>query len=227
MIGILAGMGPKSTAPFIDQVVTTYQKITGVIHDIDFPPMLIYSLPTPFYLDRPIDHALMRETICNGLKKLETCGASFIAMPCNSAHAYFGHLRHCTRIPFLNMIEETLARIPKDAKKITLFGTRTTLESGIYQTGVLKAGLEFAFHLSWQDEIDLILRQIKASSELPLVQWRKLYQSAQNENIDAILLVCTDLNPLLAIDRPACTMIDSSASLAEATVQKWLNYKSS
>ena len=94
MIGILAGMGPKSTGPFIDQVISAFQSITGVKNDIDFPPMMIYSLPTPFYLDRPIDHKLMERTICNGLKKLESCGSSFIAMPCNTAHLYFEKLQN-------------------------------------------------------------------------------------------------------------------------------------
>ena len=69
LIGILGGMGPKSTGPFVDQVVFQYQAIAGAKDDVDFPPMLIYSLPTPFYLDRPIDHKLMEETICSGLKK--------------------------------------------------------------------------------------------------------------------------------------------------------------
>ena len=53
MIGILTGMGPKSTGPFIDQVVSAFQSLTGAKNDIDFPPMMIYSLPTPFYVDRP------------------------------------------------------------------------------------------------------------------------------------------------------------------------------
>jgi len=56
MIGILAGMGPKSTGPFVDTVVTGCQTIYGAKHDMDFPHMMIYSCPTPFYMDRPIDH---------------------------------------------------------------------------------------------------------------------------------------------------------------------------
>ena len=53
MIGILAGMGPKSTGPFVDKVVDECQKIYGAIHDMDFPHMMIYSCPTPFYIKWP------------------------------------------------------------------------------------------------------------------------------------------------------------------------------
>ena len=127
MIGILAGMGPKSTGPFIDQVVLSFQSLTGAKNDIDFPPMMIYSLPTPFYIDRQIDHTLMEQTICEGLQKLETCGASFIAMPCNTAHLYFKNLQKCIQIPLLNIVCVTINQIPKSAKRITILGTRQTL----------------------------------------------------------------------------------------------------
>jgi len=144
MIGILAGMGPKSTGPFIDQVVSALQSLTGAKNDIDFPPMMIYSLPTPFYVDRPIDHKLMEKTICCGLKKLEACGVDFIAMPCNTAHLYFSELQHCVKVPLLNIVSATLDRIPKSAKKITILGTRPTLESQIYQKGLSHAN--FSLH---------------------------------------------------------------------------------
>ena len=35
MIGILAGMGPKSTGPFVDQVVDAFQTLSGAKDDID------------------------------------------------------------------------------------------------------------------------------------------------------------------------------------------------
>jgi len=47
-IGILAGMGPRSTAPFTDLLITECQRQYGAHYDIDFLPMLIYSLPTPY-----------------------------------------------------------------------------------------------------------------------------------------------------------------------------------
>lgn len=41
MIGILAGVGPKSTGHFVTQVVDAFQSLTGAKDDIDFPPMMI------------------------------------------------------------------------------------------------------------------------------------------------------------------------------------------
>ena len=83
-IGILAGMGPRSTAPFIDLVVTECQNQYGARDDIDFPKMLICSQPAPFYEDRPVDHAALEAAILDGLHTLENAGASFLAMACNT-----------------------------------------------------------------------------------------------------------------------------------------------
>lgn len=42
-LGILAGMGPRSTAPFIDMLVTDCQVVCGAKYDMDFPEMHIIS----------------------------------------------------------------------------------------------------------------------------------------------------------------------------------------
>lgn len=71
MIGILAGMGPKSTGPFVDKVVDECQKIYGAINDIDFPHFMIYSCPTPFYIDRPLNHNDMEMAIIKRARRLK------------------------------------------------------------------------------------------------------------------------------------------------------------
>src|SRR5689334_7871149 len=92
IIGVLAGMGPRSTAPFVDMLLDECQRQYGAQYDIEFPPMMIYSLPTPFYIDRPVDHVALETAVADGLRKLEDAGVAFVAMPCNSAHIYFGRL---------------------------------------------------------------------------------------------------------------------------------------
>lgn len=220
-IGILAGMGPKSTGPFVDQVVGAFQSIAGARCDSDFPPMMIYSLPTPFYLDRPIDHALMEKTICGGLQKLEACGASFVAMPCNTAHLYFDALQRSIRIPLLNIVNETLARIPKKAKEAALLATRPTIESEIYQTGLKKAGLICRMEPEWQQSVDSLLKSIKETAHPDTQAWNRLLRSLKEAHVDAAILACTDLNVLLKDSHSPLPVIDSAACLAEAVVRKW------
>jgi aspartate racemase len=57
-IGILAGMGPRSTAPFLELVYDECQMQYGAKNDIDFPEIVVFSWPTPFYVDKDINDEL-------------------------------------------------------------------------------------------------------------------------------------------------------------------------
>src|SRR5262245_52096861 len=119
-IGILAGMGPRSTAPFVDMVVSECQRQYGARDDMDFPPMMIYSLPAPFYLDRPIDHAALRAMIAAGLRRLAGTGVALVAMPCNTAHIHYDQLAAAIDVPLLNMVELASQALPESAERVAL-----------------------------------------------------------------------------------------------------------
>ncbi len=224
LIGILAGMGPRSTAPFIDLVMDECQSQYGAKQDEEFPEMIIYSLPTPFYVDRPIDHDLMKKTIVGGLKKLESTGVDFIAMPCNSAHIYFDELQEDIHIPLLNIVDETIKKLPETPQKVTLFSTNSTFESEIYQKGIRNGGHEFLFKAEWQVKINQLIKSIKVNKEDPrnLRLWSSLADEVETESVGNIVTACTDLNVVLEKIRIPVCFIDSSTCLAEAVVRKYL-----
>ncbi|MGG1608878.1 aspartate/glutamate racemase family protein [Bacillus wiedmannii] len=217
MIGILAGMGPKSTAPFVNTVVAGCQTIYGAKHDIDFPHMMIYSCPTPFYMDRPIDHEAMKKAIIEGAQKLESTGVSFIAMPCNTAHLYFEELQRSISIPILNIVDETLQAIPETAKKVTLLATEATIQAGIYQDGITKRNIEYIHHEKWQEMISQIITFIKSGEvEEARELWNALVLQLREE-VDTVIIACTDLNVVASED-----FVDSSQCLAKAVVRMYV-----
>lgn len=222
-IGILAGMGPKSTGPFIDQVVLQFQSIAGAKDDIDFPPMMIYSLPTPFYVDRPIDHKLMEKTLCDGLKRLESCGVAFIAIPCNTAHIYFETIRRCVHAPLLNIVKETLKAIPPTSKKIGILGTRATIDSQIFQKELDQKALPYILDEKWQKMVDEMIGAIKKEGgEKQLFSlWENLSKDLRSHHVDTIVLACTDLNAISKKIEASFKVIDSSLCLARAIVKKY------
>ncbi|PFE11576.1 aspartate/glutamate racemase family protein [Bacillus cereus] len=217
MIGILAGMGPKSTGPFVDTVVAKCQTIYGAKHDMDFPHMMIYSCPTPFYMDRPIDHAAMKKTIIEGAQKLESTGVEFIAMPCNTAHLYFEELQHSLSIPILNIVDETLQAIPENTKRVALLATEATVQAEIYQDGITKRNIEYIHHEKWQKMINQIIscikgREIEKAHEL----WNALVLQLRDE-VDTAIIACTDLKVVVSED-----FVDSAQCLAEAVVRMYV-----
>ncbi|EEM57525.1 MULTISPECIES: aspartate/glutamate racemase family protein [Bacillus cereus group] len=217
MIGILAGMGPKSTGPFVDTVVAECQTIYGAKHDMDFPHMMIYSCPTPFYMDRPIDHAAMKKAIIEGAQKLESTGASFIAMPCNTAHLYFEELQQSLSIPILNIVDETLKAIPETAKRVALLATEATVQAGIYQDGIAKRNIEYIHYEQWQESINQIITYIKSGEvEEARELWSALVLQLKDE-VDTAIIACTDLNVVASED-----FVDSAQCLAKAVVRMYV-----
>jgi len=223
-IGILGGMGPRSTAPFLELVLDQCQQQYGAKDDLDFPHLMIYSLPTPFYLDRPIDHQQMKRQISLGLQRLEQNGVDLIAMPCNTAHVYYEELITGMKVPLLNIVTETLQAIGGVAKRVTLLATKTTLEAAIYQKGLAMTGHEFIFQLDWQEKINELIKMVKAQIKLEQIiqMCQELLDLLAKEKVEVVLIGCTDLSLLKKYLNSKLQLIDSSEALARRTVQLWL-----
>lgn len=222
LIGILAGMGPRSTAPFIDLVVDECQRQYGAKNDIDFPPMMIYSLPTPFYLDRPIDHAQMKRVLAAGVRQLESTGVDFIAMPCNTAHTYHADMSALIDVPLLNMIDITLQSRPVEVRRLALLATRPTVAGGLYQAGAAEFGVELLVEEEWQRLVDRVLSAIDDGRiETATSHWDDLASRLKAAGLGAAVVACTDLNVVSAANSSGLLLLDSSACLARATVERW------
>ncbi|WP_345759191.1 amino acid racemase [Bacillus sp. PBIB1] len=223
MIGILAGMGPKSTGPFVDKVVDECQKIYGAIYDTDFPHKMIYSCPTPFYMNKPLNHTDMENAIIKGAVKLEKTGVDFIAIPCNTAHLYFNQIKKSISVPLLNMIDETIKKIPKGSKKAALLATVPTVQSGIFQEALNREGYDFLHQDSWQIYVNQIIEKIKQGQ---IDEAGTLYDELHHdlaEKADTVIIACTDLNMVTDQKRSGLTIVDSSACLAQAIVNKYVS----
>ncbi|MFM2483800.1 aspartate/glutamate racemase family protein [Celerinatantimonas yamalensis] len=225
-IGILAGMGPRSTAPFVDAVVSKCQELYGAKLDEEFPEMNILSLPTPFYVDRAIDHDAMKERIVGGLRKLEASGSSFVSMPCNSAHAYFKELSQSIKIPLLNIVEETLGQL-REGQRTTVLATRGTMASRLYQIGITKAGLEYEFNPDWQDLVDTVVSAVKAGDIQGSASgtWDQLITHLQALGVNQAVIACTDINAVLPYCKTDIAFVDSTECLAQATVRQYLKLR--
>lgn len=223
MIGILAGMGPKSTGPFVDKVVDQCQKIYGAINDIDFPHMMIYSCPTPFYIDKPLNHSDMEMAIIKGARRLEKTDVDFIAIPCNTAHIYFNQIRNSVSVPVLNMVDETIKKIPKNSKKVALLATNPTVQSGIFQEALVREGYEFLHQDCWQTSVNQIIVKIKQGQIEESLQLWDEFCSELAETVDTAIIACTDLNVVTDKKFNDFSIVDSSTCLAQAVVHKYLS----
>jgi len=223
LIGILAGMGPKSTAPFLDQVVAHCQLQYGARNDLDFPPMMVLSWPTPFFADRPVDHEALRDSITRGLKKLESTGVAFIAMPCNTAHIYYDTLQRQVTVPLLNMVSLAVGALPASARNVALLATRATSAAGVYQNTLSRAGFEVLHDEMLQTKVDALISAVKSTTTSDVAQSMvsNVITEVQQRGAEAVLAACTDLAPILVANNPALQIVDAGACLAQAVVREW------
>lgn len=222
-IGILAGMGPRSTGPFIDMVVTECQRQYGARDDVDFPKMMICSQPAPFYEDRPVDHGALEAAIRTGLQDLERTGADFLAIACNTAHIYYPELARSVKVPLLNMVELAVEALPSSAQKVGLIAARPTVESGVYQTGIRARGLSL-FEADWQSQVDHLLGMTRTSAtpEEFSRQWNGITEAARSGGVDTLLVACLDLSAVIAHAKTGLRIVDAAECLAREIVRQWL-----
>jgi aspartate racemase len=222
-IGILAGMGPHSTAPFLDLVLAECQAQYGARHDIDFPPIQILSWPVPFYADRPVDERDVEEATCRGLQRLAGSGVSFIGIACNTAHAFFPALERSVGVPLLDMVALTAEAAPAAPSRIALVAARPTVESGMYQRAMEARG-HTVESPPWQDTVDQLIDATRLTERERRIRdlWDILAQRARDIGAEGLLLACADLTAVRGSLATPLPVLDSTRLLARGLVRRWL-----
>jgi len=132
-IGILGGMGPAAGADFYARIVAAH----GASRDQDHPPCIFYSATQ--VPDRTAhllgDGADPTQALTDAARLLEEAGAAFIAIPCNSAHAFLRSIRAAVSIPVLDMIslavEAAVVRVA-EASRVGVLAADGTVRVGLY-----------------------------------------------------------------------------------------------
>ncbi|MEX2496961.1 MAG: amino acid racemase [Woeseia sp.] len=222
-VGVLGGMGPEATVDFMTRVLA----LTSAKKDQDHIHMLVDHNPKV-----PNRQAAIRGTgedagpaLAAMAQRLESAGAGFLVMPCNSAHAFLQAIRAVTGLPLVSIIRESvreIARVSSGAKEVGVMATDALLETGIYQTALLEAGL--APLLPPADELgrlmDLIGR-IKAGDKGREVadEMSTLAELLASSGADVIIAACTEIPLVLHAGNISVPVISTTDVLARRTVE--------
>lgn len=224
MIGVLAGMGPRSTSPFLEKVLDECVAQYGARFDADFPPMMIHSLPTPFVVKGDLDHDAMRESIRRGLERLAATGVDLIAIPCNVAHVDFEKVVAGLEIPVLNLVRIAAEAIPVEAGDVAVLATHHTVAAGLYNDALQARGLGVRRTSSYQAHVDELIEGVKASrpdSELEAL-WEELIAILRRDGVGSVLLGSTELSALATASRESrIPVVDSGSALARELIRHW------
>ncbi|NLG67964.1 MAG: amino acid racemase [Firmicutes bacterium] len=228
-IGILGGMGPEATADLFVRII----RLVPAARDQDHPRVIIDSnsqIPDRTAAIRgegPSPLPALVETARN----LQRAGAELIAMPCNSAHAWYDEIASAVDVPVLHMIrltaEETRRRLhragaPSPSGPVLLLATTGTITSGLYQRALAALGLEAAVpDPDVQARVMDAIYQVKAGKPAVARSLALDVLVSETARLDpaAVVLGCTELPLVLGpgdLERPVG---DSTEVLARAAVQ--------
>ncbi|HWC24535.1 MAG TPA: amino acid racemase [Flexivirga sp.] len=227
LVGILGGMGPAATADFYRKLIER----TPATRDQDHLRVAIWADPTVPDRARGIlgGGADPYPKLLDGAAKLRDLGASIVAMPCNSAHAFLTRLAQDTGLHFVDMVRETaheLADQPHaDAGPVALLGARALIASGLYQRQLTEHRIEFVTPAEdEQAALDLAIRHVKEGNFTAASRVAAgVAEGFLERGAGRVLLACTELpialSDVLATGDPR--FIDPTDVLARAVVREF------
>jgi aspartate racemase len=220
-IGVLGGMGPESTALFYQQVIQQCRKQYGARYDQDFPRIVIYNLPIPNIFEKVEAPGKLSQQLVEAAKKLQSIGADFIVMPCNTVHYFYDNIKNNLSIPVLSIVEETANKVKsRGCKQIGILGTTTTIESGIYNKDLKKWDITILFPKQ-QNEVTTIIDHIltgKKSGE-DKSKLKQIIGKLKQDGAEGVILGCTEFPLLLQQEEMNIEIFDTLNILAESTVR--------
>lgn len=195
-IGIIGGMGPLATADLYRKMIegTVAEKDQDHVHVIidsnpwipDRTEYILHGGPSPL------------PEIVNSIRRLEAAGCDFLIMPCNTAHHIIEEIKATTKIPFINMMEETVKYVAQKypGEKVGLLATDGTVESGAYHKYFEAEHISVLTPKEHQkDVMAFIYEGVKSGQlDMTLAGIEEAVKELKQQGATLFLLGCTELS---------------------------------
>lgn len=220
-IGIIGGMGPLAAADLFTKIT----KLTAAKSDQEHIHVLVdsnTSIPDRTAAILTNGENPVPEMVRAALR-LENMGADVLLMSCNTAHYFIDEVRKFTKLPIINMLEETAIEAKnRKYKCVGLLATEGTCQTGIYDRAFAKQGVKV---VKPSDELEkhimhMIYQGIKAGlQEYPLENVNKVLEDLKQQGAECFILGCTELPLAFEIYNIETTTIDPTEVLAKRAIE--------
>lgn len=223
-IGILGGMSPEASIEYYRLFVdmTREKESSG-----NYPELIIYNLNFEDFCN-PLSrgrHEEVVELLRTKLKSIENAGADFALMASNTPHMYYADLKEEISIPLLSIVKATAdAASEKGLRKLGLLGTDFTMTSDFYPEELSNHGIKTVIpdeqdrnyvHHKIMDE--LVAGNFRDSTRKKLTEL--IRELKEEENIDGVVLGCTELPLILSEEEVGVTVLDTTRIHVEAALE--------
>ena len=215
-------MGPEATADIYLRIIKLYQKQFGAKFDSDYPRILVDSIPIPNTIENFENRDQTLSILSQSAKNLESSGADFIIVTCNTVFSLLPYVEKEISIPIINIIEEVKKRVlEKCNRKVGLLSTFNTIKSGIYGRLFENSGIEIIYpDQKSQSKINEIILNIMSGMKLEKDRNEivKIIKELISAGSESIILGCTEL-PLLVKNSNDIDTINTNQIIAEVAVE--------
>ncbi|MBR5452847.1 MAG: amino acid racemase [Clostridia bacterium] len=220
MLGILGGLGPMSTVYFYE-MLTAHTEARCDQEHLNIVISSYAETPdrTDYILGRSEDDP--RTAMIENARKLESFGATVIAIPCNTAHYFYSSISDAVSVPVLNIIEETV-RIAAGVGigKIGILATEGTVQSESYRRVSSGFGIECLAPDKAEQAMltDIIYGDIKQGKRADMDKFYRVAGSLLDRGCEKLILGCTELSLIKRNEGLGYEYLDSLEALAYRTI---------
>jgi len=203
VIGVLGGMGPMATVDLMRKIIEN----TSAYKDQDHYQMIIYNNPKiPSRVDAILDNAESPlPELIKSARLLEAAGASFIIIPCHTAHYWYNELIAAINIPVYNLIEITAKYVAEtfdlNNNRLLIFATPATIKASLYQQQFNKYNYEIIVPTpEEQMVVTAAINQTKAGkleNNPELATVNQIINRYNQQGVTLLLAGCTEISILL------------------------------
>jgi aspartate racemase len=215
--GIIGGMGPEATIDLMHRIL----RLTPALDDIDHVRCIVDNNPkVPSRIRAIIEGYEENPGPCMAdmARRLESWGADFLAIPCNTAHYYYEAVSNAVKIPVINLIDIVVSHVKKNAlgcRKIGVLASTAVLMTGLYEKRFHEVGIKVIYPTSiFQERLLNVIKNIKIgdTSSKVVKEYKEVCEHLCSAGVKSVVIACTELS-IISCDL-GVEIIDSADILA-------------
>ena len=197
-LGVIGGMGPEATNFYYARLIARTKAVRDQEH-IDTVILSHASMPDRTQAILSGHKEPFLAAITKDAGDLEMLGVANIAIPCNTSHYFFDEIQAATRVPVINMVEESVRYVMEaypQVRKVGIMGTDGTIQAGTYHRACERKGLEAVSpgRDCQKDVMSLIYDDIKGGKTGDRSKFVRAYDDLMEQGCDAVILACTEIS---------------------------------
>ncbi len=230
-VGIIGGMGPGATIDLMQRILRLTPAPEGRdMDDIDHIRCLVDNNPKiPSRIKAIIDKdgEDPGPFIANMAKGLESWGADFLAIPCNTAHYYYDIVQKAVNIPVINLIDIVCNHIKThfpDHDRIGILASTAVKITQLYSNKLKRFDIKDVWPDSDHQAMLLkVIKEIKKGNMDSKVQndYAQVCDNLLQKGVKTAIIACTELS-ILKGKTPIYT-VDAAEILAMEIVRQAVN----